>query len=128
MVRDTFWFFIQKEIYDITEMLKEPLNLPPFYRDYENTWEWCEPKEENAELYFNIAREHDWEHGIYSCPVIFEVKKEGNITLSEDDVEDFAIKIVNCLKVDVFYGNVIYVDDSIYKYVKKRIFKLESNR
>ncbi len=126
MANDKFWFFIEKELYEITIMLKDSLNLPQFYRDYENEWEWCESEEKNEGIYFDITREHNWEHGIYNCPVILVIKKDGKVISSQDEIENIAINIVNCLKVDVFYGIVTFLEDSKYSYDVKRKFNLDN--
>jgi hypothetical protein len=109
------WFFIKKELSDITAILQQSLDLPEYYRDYENTWEWCESNNRSKGIYFDIAREHNWKHGIYTCPVILSVRKDGD-EYSQCEIVNVAKVIAKELNVVVYYGEVTYLENSNYKY------------
>ncbi|WNR46878.1 hypothetical protein [Paenibacillus roseipurpureus] len=113
MNQNKFWFFIERELPEITEDLKHSLNLPDYYSDYEDTWEWCESvaRDQNGtDCYFDIAREHNWKHGKYECPVIFILKN------FPSNIEELGNRIMQKLKVSVYYGHVTYEDFSKYTY------------
>ena len=114
MQKSKYWFFIEKELTDIVHELHQLLELKASDRDYEDTWEWFETdtKELNAEKkYVNIAREHNWEQGVYECPVMLLIKN------SNIETRETGLYISNRLGVKVFYGKVVY-DHGGYSYNK----------
>ncbi|MCR8630116.1 hypothetical protein [Paenibacillus radicis (ex Xue et al. 2023)] len=112
MKQNKFWFYIEKELPEITEDLKISLYLPDYYSDYEDTWEWCEAvsRDLNGSSYFNISREHNWKHGKYECPVLLLLKN------LPSNVEEQGELITKMLKVPVYYGHVTYENFSKYTY------------
>lgn len=117
-----FWFFIEMKLVDLTNNLKNVLQFSNYYRDYENTWEWCESEDKEADDYINIAREHNWKHGIYSCPVIFYIERKEN-EYSEDEIDAIGTKIAASLGVEVYYGNITYQNNSNYKYEQLKVYR-----
>ncbi len=109
-----FWFYVDKDLKDVTHDLEKVLSLPEYNWDYEDTWEWCEAKDENTKIYFDIAREHDWGEPIYSAPILLIIRREGR-ECSGDEIIDIGTKIAGTLGVDVHYGYILYLDDSKYQ-------------
>lgn len=100
-IRD-FWFFIHKELPDIIRELEGTLELPEYYHDGEDTWEWYESKNRdmNSEIYFDLYGEHSNGYGRFDSPAILAMNK----IQSEIDVIGRLIAVK--LGVDVFWGIV----------------------
>lgn|GEM_PF-4051491 len=58
--------------------------------------------------YVNISREHNWEHGVYECPVILKIKD------SKMGINEIGIYLSNQLEVKVYYGEVQYNHGEYY--------------
>lgn len=112
-MENKYWFFIERELTEISLKLQKDLNLPEFYRDYEDTWEWCESNGRDhfeTNIYFNISREHNWKQGKYECPVLVILR---DINKKNDELGQM---ISNSLGVTTFYGQVEYNRFSVYNY------------
>lgn len=118
-----FWFFAGRELGDIMEDLKEPLQLPEFSRDYENSWEWYESGHSSGDFYFNMAREQNEGNGRYDCPIILDISDTLNISL-----ESIGERIATTLNVDVYYGLVYHFNGVEYKYKPKKVFKNQGQK
>lgn len=114
MQQNKFWFFCERELHDIARELQMALNLPRYERDYEDTWEWCESDSEEQDEtgpYFNISREHNWEQGLYECPIILIIQ---NMNLPIGEIGSI---ISREFRVQVYYGQVSYERDGSYTYI-----------
>lgn len=117
-----FWFFAERELGEIMNDLKEALQLPKVIRDNEDSWEWFESETPDGDLYFNMAREHNWEHGRYECPIILDIRNDRSFIL-----ENIGECIATTLNIDVYYGLVYHFNGEEYKYKPKKIFKKPGN-
>lgn len=116
-----FWFFIDKNIEEITKEIHEILCLAEYYHDFEDTWEWCEScvREEHHD-YFDIYREHINGYGRYGRPVIFKFSRLKNAR--DEKIEKVSIQLSRKLGVRVYWGLVEWQRlkkndyDAIYDY------------
>lgn len=124
--KEKFWFFIEQELSEVVNTMKDIFHISGLYRDYEDTWEWLESEDKDAEVYVNISREHNWKNGIYTCPVILVLRrKEEHFSLIE--INELGIIIANMLGTVVFYGDISYLGNSKYEFKNKRVFGLNNS-
>ena len=104
-----FWFYVEKELSDVIEDIKEILRLPECHRDYEDRWEWYELEDtvdSEQMISFNMSREHDWTQGLYECPVILRIEYPGY------DIDEIGRRLLEVFQVSIQFGKLEFSDYS----------------
>ena len=85
-----------------------------FDRDYEDTWEWIEGRNEER-VHVNVSRPHNWKTGDYEVPIVINVLFPAAI-ITEDLFLEKAQCLANKLKTNVWIGSVVRKDPNDAKY------------
>jgi hypothetical protein len=117
-----YWFYLNKELSDISDQLQQIFGINSLQRDYENHWEWLEGKSEDSTTYINVSRPHNWKTGEYNEPIRIrlemDVKNENELNL----IQSFGNKLSTVFKEEVYFGNVVPLEGNSLKFIVKQTF------
>ncbi|WP_430907502.1 hypothetical protein [Maribacter sp. 2-571] len=117
----TFWTYSEKEIDDLIEPISKLFNSNDFIRDYENVWEWIVGTSSEFKSKINISREHDWEKGKYTKPLIFTFDYKGfNKSKTVNTIGNILAKEFNA---EVNYGELLISSKRDYEQKTKLTFR-----
>lgn len=78
------WFVKERELEPIVRELEEILGATRWYREHDNTWEWCETYADSKGHFFHFRRKRKPSNGDYDDPVRVTLrKKKGPFTDQE---------------------------------------------
>lgn len=124
------WFYSEKTLEDIADILLSKGIISSYEYDYENVYEWIEAQHTDNSFNINISRKHSYNelyeeenqnqhNSNITEPVTLMLMYE-NTKPSDSKIEYIASKINTILNTQVYLGNINYMGGDNYEYVETK--------